>query len=80
MVQAEAHRPSMMTVLARGAQALVSVDIGADPAAAIVGNPNHRMARAYPCQQENRTQATPSPNFMPQPQSKSVEPESDDLE
>jgi hypothetical protein len=38
----------------RGAQALVFVDIGADPAAAVVGNPHHRLARPYPRQQQHR--------------------------
>ena len=39
---------------ARGAQALILVDIGADPAAAIIGNPHHRLARPYPRQQQHR--------------------------
>ena len=37
--------------LARSAQALIFVDVTADPAAAIISNPDHRMARAHPCQQ-----------------------------
>ncbi len=54
-------------LLAGGAQVLIFVDVGADPAAAIVGNPNHRLARAHPCQQENRREQ-PVTNFISQPQ------------
>ena len=59
--------------LAGSAQALIFVDIGADPAAAIIGNPNHRMAAPTPA--SRRTAASnPVTNFMSQPQSKPSNP------
>ena len=54
MVQAEAQRPSMMTVSPDCAQALVLVDVGADPAAAVIRDPNHRVTSPHARDQENR--------------------------
>ena len=52
---------------ARGAQALVFVDIGADPAAAVIGDPDHGMA--WPHSASNSTAASnPVTSFMSLPQ------------
>ena len=51
----------------RGAQALVFVDIGADPAAAIIGNPHHRLARPYPRQQQYRRKQPRQQLHIPAP-------------
>ena len=60
-------------LFAGAAQALIFVDIGADPAAAIVGDPHHRLARAHPCQK--RTAASnPVTNFISRPQFKLSNP------
>jgi len=60
--------------LARAAQALIFVDIGANPATAVLGNPNHGVARAHSCHQKNRReQPGHELHFKPQ----STEPESD---
>ena len=39
---------------AGGAQALISVDVGADPAAAVIRDPNHRMTCPHARQQQQR--------------------------
>src|SRR5213594_4303230 len=49
------------------AQALVFVDIGADPAAAIIGNPHHRLARPYPRQQQYRRKQPRQQLHIPAP-------------
>ena len=65
--------------LARAAQVLIFVDIGADPAATILTDTNHRMARANSCQQENRREQPRHQLHLPAPVQKPVEPESDRL-
>ena len=64
--------------LAGGAQALIFVDIGADPAAAVVGNPHYRLARPYPCQQQHSCKQPRHQLHIPAP-SRKRETESDCL-
>ena len=57
----EAQQPTKVYrigILAGSAQALVFVDIGADAAAPIVGDPHYRVTGAHPCKQQNRREQT----------------------
>jgi len=76
MVQAEEHRPSMITISPELRNVLVFVHIGADPASAILANAHYRLARPHARQQDNRSEQ-PRHELHVQPQSKPVEPESD---
>src|SRR5258708_13378523 len=53
------------------AQALIFVDVSADPAAAILADPDHRVTSPNPGQQENRREQ-PSHDFHVLPQFKSA--------
>ena len=53
--------------LAGSAQALVFVDIGSDPAAAVIGNADHCMARAHALPAGEPPRATPSRTSCPSP-------------
>src|SRR4030081_3004259 len=61
------------------AQALIFVDVSANPPAAVLGYPDHGVTRPHTRQQENRGEQ-PRHKFHIQPQSKPVEPECARLE
>ena len=46
---------------------MIFFEVGSDPASAIIGNPDYRIARAYPCKEECHSQQNRRKFHIPPP-------------